>query len=373
MLRVIAVDDERKALDRFERVMKEDQRIRVVGKFTEIEAALEFVKKEAVDIAFLDIEMPSMSGLELAERLIGENQSLEVIFVTAYDQYALKAFQVHAIGYVLKPLDIESVKEQIDNVLRKSMRGKNNAGAGAPAIKCFGRFICCPPGDGGDSLRWRTSKAEELFALLVHYQGKPMPREILIDTLWPEADPESAANNFRVTCTYLRNTFAEIGLKEVLLRDRDNYMLELGKFRCDSLDFIRIVEGDGASGADCAGYEEASRLYAGAYFENKPYEWALALRAWFENEFEKLQNRLADKYIEEGNLQAACEAVARILELNPLAEEAVHRLMALRLEAGDTASGIKVYQDYGERLRKEMGILPSEGLRRLVEKAIANS
>lgn len=373
MLSVIAVDDEKKALDRFERVMKEDERIRVVGRFTDIEAALEFVKKEAVDIAFLDIEMPSMSGLELAERLIGENQSLEVIFVTAYDQYALKAFQVHAIGYVLKPLDIESIKAQIDNVLRKSKRGQSKAGSGAPVIKCFGRFICFLPGEEGDSLRWRTSKAEELFALLVHYQGKPMPREILIDTLWPEADPESAANNFRVTCTYLRNTFAEIGLKEVLLRDRDNYMLDLGKFRCDSLDFIHIVGRDGASGADYAEYEEASRLYTGAYFENKPYEWAPALRAWFENEFEKLQNRLADRHVNEGNLQMACEAIARIVERNPLAEEAVHRLMALKLQGGDTASGIKVYHEYSERLRKEMGILPSEGLRRLADKAIAHS
>jgi two-component SAPR family response regulator len=331
------------------------------------------VKKEAVDIAFLDIEMPSVCGLELAEKLIAENQSLEVIFVTAYDKYALKAFQVHAIGYVLKPLDSEEVKGQIDNVLRKLKRRQNKAKSRTLTVKCFGRFTCCPSGDEGDILRWRTSKAEELLALLIHYRGKPMSREIIIDILWPEADPENAANNFRVTCTYLRNTFAELGFKDVLLRNRDNYMLNLDNFCCDSLDFIRIVNQDCINERNYSACEEASALCTGAYLENKPYEWALESRAWFENEFEKLQNRLADIYIKDGSLQMACQAIAKVLERNPLAEEAVHRLFALKLQMGDTVSGIKAYNEYKERLQKEMGIPPSDALQKLVDRAVCTS
>ena len=98
MLRAIAVDDEERALDRFERVMKEETRVHVVGRFTDASEALEFARRNPLDIAFLDIEMPAMNGLDLAEALNRENPSIEVVFITAFDQYALRAFRAHAIG-----------------------------------------------------------------------------------------------------------------------------------------------------------------------------------------------------------------------------------------------------------------------------------
>lgn len=367
MLRVIAVDDEKRALNRFERIMKEDERVQVVGKFTTGEAALEFVKTEPVDVAFLDIEMPCMSGLEMAERLNREEPGIEVVFVTTYDQYSLKAFQTHAIGYVLKPFGIEEMEEQIDNVLRKLKYRQKKNRAETLVIQCFGQFNCRPAGNGGDAFRWRTAKAEELFALLIHYQGKPTPKEIIIDALWPEAEPMSAANNFRVTCTYLRNTFAEKGFNDILLRDRDNYMLSLKKLHCDTLDFTRVVNQNSVDDAGISAWEEASALYKAPYLENKPYEWAWQSRAWYEKEFEKLQNRLADFYIKKGNQGKACEAIARVLEQNPMAEEAVQRLITLKLQSGDTVSGIRIYYEYKERLFKEMGVPPSPNLQKLME------
>ncbi len=148
MFRVIGVDDEKQALDRFERIMKQDARVLVTGTFTRVEDAAEFVRRNPVDVAFLDIEMPGRSGLELAERLTEENPYIEVVFITAYDKYALQAFQAHAIGYLLKPLDIDEVSRQIDNFARKLGYRQKPICSGYLTIKCLGQYLCYVDGEG---------------------------------------------------------------------------------------------------------------------------------------------------------------------------------------------------------------------------------
>ena len=89
MYKVIAVDDEQNALNRFERLIAQDNRLELLRTFTKPADAIDFIKSNQVDIAFLDIEMPEMTGLELAECLMDVNPYLEIVFVTAYNQYAL--------------------------------------------------------------------------------------------------------------------------------------------------------------------------------------------------------------------------------------------------------------------------------------------
>ncbi len=368
MLKVIAVDDERKALDRFERIIEKDERVQVIGTFTTAQDAFEVIKNQSVDIAFLDIEMPLMRGLELGDKLTKENPNIEVVFITAHDQYALDAFQIHATGYLLKPLDKAEVKKQIDYIVRKLGRGTHEVKSNVFMVRCFGQFICCPCGNEEDILRWRTSKTEELFALLIHYQGKPMSKEIIMDALWPELNSKSAANNFRVTCTYLRNTFAQRGIKDILLRERDNYMINLKRVSCDALDFTHIANKYLFEGMITDDMEQISRLYKGAYMENKAYDWLLEARAWFYKTFEKIQNSLADIYLKEKKYKAACDAIESIIEREALSEEAVKRLIYIKQQMGDTVSSIGIYEKYKERLNKEMGIQPSLSMQELFHK-----
>lgn len=363
MFRVIGVDDEKKALNRFERIMKEDVRVSVTGTFTRVADAIEFVRCNPVDIAFLDIEMPGLSGLELAERLAEENPYIEVVFITAYDKYALKAFQAHAIGYLLKPLDYDDVKEQIDNLARKLGYRRETITSRYLTVKCFGRFLCCADENAAEPIRWRTAKAEELFSFLIHYQGKAISKEILIAALWPEAEPEKAANNFRVTCTYLRNTLADKGFANILLRDRDSYLLDTSRLRCDLLLFLAAT---GAASPELSALEDASALYAGGYFEYKPYEWAANMRVRLEKEYKKIQCQIAEGYQAGGETKRACAALEKVLEHDPYDEETVERLLSLKMQSGDSVSAVKIYREYEQRLLKEMELPPSDKLKELM-------
>src|SRR5690625_3337038 len=103
-MRTILVDDEPLALDYLEIQLDKIKDITVVEKFTNLDI-LDHVKLiENIDLVFLDIEMPGKNGLEIAEQLLEVNPTLEIVFVTAYDEYAVQAFELNALDYLLKPI-----------------------------------------------------------------------------------------------------------------------------------------------------------------------------------------------------------------------------------------------------------------------------
>src|SRR5215471_596036 len=99
-LRVYLADDEQPALNRLSRLLEATGRVAIIGATIHPEIALEFLSASEPDVVFLDIQMPGLNGFELLARL--PRQPL-VIFTTAYDEYALRAFQAHSIDYLLKP------------------------------------------------------------------------------------------------------------------------------------------------------------------------------------------------------------------------------------------------------------------------------
>jgi two-component system, LytTR family, response regulator len=110
--RAFLVDDEMLALKRLRRLLQATGRIEIVGSATESSAALKFLQSESVDLLFLDIQMPGMNGFELLAKL---RTQPTIIFTTAYDKYALRAFEVNSIDYLLKPVD----PEQLERALKK--------------------------------------------------------------------------------------------------------------------------------------------------------------------------------------------------------------------------------------------------------------
>lgn len=111
-LNAYLVDDEPLALTRLARLLEETGRVRILGSATDPEAALQFLSRETPDVLFLDIQMPGLDGFQLLSRL---SRQPVVVFTTAFDQYALKAFEVNSIDYLLKPVD----RAQLDRSLTK--------------------------------------------------------------------------------------------------------------------------------------------------------------------------------------------------------------------------------------------------------------
>jgi two-component system LytT family response regulator len=112
LLRAYLVDDEPLAIERLGRLLAGLGGLRVVGSATDPAQALDFLNRESIDVLFLDIQMPGMNGFELLSRL---KVQPFVIFTTAYDEYALRAFEVNSIDYLMKPIE----PEQLARAFRK--------------------------------------------------------------------------------------------------------------------------------------------------------------------------------------------------------------------------------------------------------------
>lgn len=114
-LRVLLVDDEPLALKRLARILQATNRVEILGSFTDPEEAIDFLSENEADVIFLDIQMPGMDGFEMLARLVNQPT---VIFTTAFDQYALKAFEVNSIDYLLKPVESEQLNRALDKADR---------------------------------------------------------------------------------------------------------------------------------------------------------------------------------------------------------------------------------------------------------------
>lgn len=112
-MKALVIDDERLARKELIKLLDEFATMTVVGEAANADEALELIEKLNPDILFLDIQMPDKTGFELLEML---DNVPKVIFTTAYDEYALKAFEVNALDYLLKPIDPNRLKESIDKL-----------------------------------------------------------------------------------------------------------------------------------------------------------------------------------------------------------------------------------------------------------------
>jgi two-component system, LytTR family, response regulator len=111
-LRAYVVDDERLAVERLVRLLEATGRVAIAGSTTDSETALAYLREHLVDVLFLDIQMPGLTGFDLLERL--NRDDLPVVFTTAYDRYAVEAFEVNSVDYLLKPIEPERLDRALD-------------------------------------------------------------------------------------------------------------------------------------------------------------------------------------------------------------------------------------------------------------------
>ena len=125
-IRTLIVDDEAHARARIRHSLKDEPDFEIIGECANGRETLGAIRRDKPDLVFLDIQMPRLTGFDVCAQLHKENIALPfIIFCTAYDQYALKAFEVHAIDYLLKPFDRERFKQSLNHARAQLRRAKD--------------------------------------------------------------------------------------------------------------------------------------------------------------------------------------------------------------------------------------------------------
>jgi len=128
MIRALIVDDEELARDKLRRLLAAHDDVRVIGEAKDGDEAVELLRQERPDLVFLDIDMPQRNGFEVLDAIDVDPVPL-VVFVTAFDQYAVQAFEVHAVDYLLKPFEEHRLRAAIQRARER------REGAGSVSIE----------------------------------------------------------------------------------------------------------------------------------------------------------------------------------------------------------------------------------------------
>ena len=171
--------------------------------------------------------MPDTNGLDLSEKILDLNESIDIVFVTAFNQYAIEAFELQAMDYIMKPLTEERLGKTIRRLLNSN---KSDVPSKKPYVQCFGDFEVFM---GDEALVWKNSKAKEVLAFLVHKEGVAVNWEKISDAVWPDYNSKKAQTNFHATTYLLRKRLAEMGIAQILESGRGNYRIVTDQINCD--------------------------------------------------------------------------------------------------------------------------------------------
>ena len=226
----MAVDDEVLMLGALVAAVEASPDISSVVKFSDCEKALEYVKNNPLDIAFLDINMRGMGGLKLAEKIKNASPDCKIVFCTGHEEYAIPAFKLHVSGYLMKPISAEDIQEEIDNII--GIRHKEKP----ITVKCFGNFEVYAK---NQKLIFKRLKTKELFAFLVDRNGAGMTAKQICAVLFPEdSDDNKNAAYLRQLVLDLKNTLRSVGAENVFCHETPCYRIDTNLIRCDYISYL---------------------------------------------------------------------------------------------------------------------------------------
>lgn len=240
-MKIIAVDDEKIALlGLLDSIAKAAPEAEVRG-FRLADEAVASMEADPCDVAFLDIEMKGTDGVTLAHRLKAINPNVNLIFATGFGSYRDAAFDLHASGYLIKPITEESVKRELENLRRPPAEPKRLK------VYTFGNFEVL---FGGAPLIFKYQKSKELFAYLIDRKGAMCSTGELVAVLF-EDDADHKAYYHRLRADLLE-TLEACGCADAISQQRGLLGVAMDRVDCDYYDYLN-------------GKTDLVRLYHGEY------------------------------------------------------------------------------------------------------------
>lgn len=361
LIRAIVMDDEPLALINMEKKLKEFNSIEVVRSFTTVKDLLAVGPTLDFQVAFLDIEMPGMNGLEIAQLLKEWDKNIYIVFVTAYRDYAVQAFEIHSLDYLLKPISkarLETTINRIQELLHLENKPNPIEVRNKPAltIQCFGGFVVL---HNDKAVHWRTLKTKELFAFLLSNLNSHVPRDTIIEALWADTECKKARVQLHTTVSYLRTTLSTLGYSEVIQYANGCYILQLEDFQCDAHDLEHILNGKTETGKiDVERAEALVQNYQGEFMTSLDYPWITSKASFMNNKFTLLLHDLVEHYTAIDDVEKREHILLLTVEHTPYSDKIIQQLMRHYIEVDHRAGAVKVYNTFKSILMTDLGILP---------------
>lgn len=365
-MRVFLVDDEEMALEVLERMLNQIENVQIVGKYTNPRKALEKLKTEKVDAVFLDLEMGGLNGLDFARELLHTGRAPAVIFVTAYAQYAVDAFEVDALDYLLKPIAMSRLIKTVQKIEEKlKIMDISNVQAESQKTNIYIRSLkafqlYAGEGEMAISMRWRTKKVKEIFCYLWLNNEQPVNKYRILDELWPDVPLDKGTVLLHTTVYQLRKAIKELGYEEGLQYMNDQYVLAL-PMKSDLEELKTLLKEPEPSREQM---KRVLALYEGDLLELDEYDWCIYERQSLKNTYLNYLQKYIDKNLNQSKSGVLESCLQKMFHMDLYNEKYALLLMEHYSNTGNGKGLMEVYEYYSKIIREELGLMPS---RKLVE------
>ena len=253
-MRVICMDGDQSTVDHVLALCAEHPAVDDVTGFTDVEEAQRWLSMDHADLMLLGVNLPEMSGIDLAVKLREKYTRLPIIFLADDAQYALEEYAVHPFSYLVKPLDKATLEKQIDQLLLS----RAETDVSHISVHTFGTFSVTVD---GRAVHFERAKSKELLALLIDRRGGEVSRKIAFTEMWEDREYDAKAQNyFNVIVNSLRDTLSEYGISEIFEIGGGFMRIRPELIDCDLYRYLR-------------GVPEAEMEFRGFYLYG--YSWAV--------------------------------------------------------------------------------------------------
>ena len=267
-MKILAVDDEYYALELLKSALEEVAGSSTVYLCRDVKSALTTAEENKIDVAFLDIHMPEMNGVELAHELKLLNPKVNIIFATGFSEYMKQGIDLRMSGYVMKPVTPEAIKTELEN-LRHPIEWNDEKHI---KILTFGNFDVFVD---GTPLKFERKQAKEILAYLVDKRGTSASYPELAAMLWEDEEYDrTKQKNLQVYVASLVKTLHSVGVKDLILKNRQGILVNTALVDCD---YYRFLDGDA----------RAINSFTGQYMS--AYSWAEFTVGYLENQMYKIK------------------------------------------------------------------------------------
>jgi len=357
-LKVVLIDDEQNALDYLEDLLSVYEDIQVVGKYLNPMVGIKNIINEHIDLVFLDINMPNFSGIDVATELKKNKPNIFIVFVTAYEEYAIDAFKVEASDYLMKPVLENQLDETITRI--RKLRG-NEIAESKLKITMLERVQFTLPNGKPISIHFKMTKIQHLFIYFLHNRARLVRKEYIIDMLWGDLEEKNAFSQLYNAIYIIRKELEPYERFIQITTFSDGYRLDLINAIVDVDEFeLAIPTLPPIDDTSYVSHQHIIDVFSGNYLIDYDY-------LWVENERYRLQTLwvnvaldLLHWYYVEARYDAATNLCVTISEIAPLTETVYFYLMKIS-DKRDMDSAVHYhYSQLQEVLYRDIQEKPSQ-------------
>ena len=360
-MRVIIVDDEPIAIDILKIMLSDYENIDIVGTYTNPLEAIKEVKNTKPDLIFLDIEMGEMNGLEAANYFIKELDNVDIVFSTAYMEYAVEAFEINALDYLLKPIQKKRLTKTLERV-NKNINQKNKAKEQFIGVESFKKFIV--KDSKGNNISWRTKKTKEIFAHLWLNQGEAVSKTRIMEDVFPGKDIERATTMLHTTIYQLRKVLRNLGYVDSITFKNNTYKLNVPIISdLDELHRLSAIKEHKEEDIN-----KILKLYKGNFLGDEGYYWVLELEELYNKMVVSILNTYVEKQLHRGLPTPILKiCLDTIYEIDNYNENTIRSYINYYGMQNDIIGLVNFFKGYKNKIWKEIKSRPSKQTLNLYE------